>query len=187
MTTNRPLNPFEPSGERREFAQLAGRIQTLMIELQRARQREMDGPAVHANERRPDQLRWQLASRFPTKARPYNALGRSACTTRLFAVERQGMRQWFLQSLLVVISSLARARVREDDEQVPDALRQRFGYEHLILRGGGSGLRESSSSNGAARPCPSPVALLATIRFVATLGARPAFAVTQACDLGTAS
>jgi hypothetical protein len=67
MTTNRPLNPFEPSGERREFAQLAGRIQTLMLELQRARRRGLDGPAVHANERRLDQLRWQLASRFGTR------------------------------------------------------------------------------------------------------------------------
>jgi hypothetical protein len=33
MTANRPLNPFDPSGERREFAQLVGRIQTLTLEL----------------------------------------------------------------------------------------------------------------------------------------------------------
>ena len=62
MTTNRPVNPFEPSGDRREFAQLVGRIQTLTLELQRARRRGLNAPAVHANERRLDQLRSQLAA-----------------------------------------------------------------------------------------------------------------------------
>ena len=47
MTPDRALNPFEPSGERREFAQLVGRIQTLTLELQRARRRRLDAPAVH--------------------------------------------------------------------------------------------------------------------------------------------
>jgi hypothetical protein len=66
MTPNRPLNPSKPvRAERRatEFAQLVGRIQTLTLELQRARRRVgLDAPAVHAMERRLDQLRWQLAA-----------------------------------------------------------------------------------------------------------------------------
>jgi hypothetical protein len=33
MTTNRPLNPFELSGEQRQLARLVRRIQTLTLEL----------------------------------------------------------------------------------------------------------------------------------------------------------
>jgi hypothetical protein len=92
MTPNRPLNPFEPSGERREFAQLAGRIQTLTLELQRARRRGLDGQrstptnagsiSSAGNSRRGlapkrDRMTWLAAQR---------------AQTRLFAVERRRAR-----------------------------------------------------------------------------------------------
>jgi hypothetical protein len=62
MTTKRPMNPSEPSSERRELARLVRRIQTLTLELQELQGREADTPAVNARERRLDQLLWQLAA-----------------------------------------------------------------------------------------------------------------------------
>jgi hypothetical protein len=62
MTTKRPMNPSEPNSERRELGRIVRRIQTLTLELQELRWREAAAPAVHARERRLDQLRWQLAA-----------------------------------------------------------------------------------------------------------------------------
>jgi hypothetical protein len=61
MTTKRPMNPSEPSAERRELARIVRQIQTVALELQELEWREADAPAVNAKERRLDQLRWQLA------------------------------------------------------------------------------------------------------------------------------
>lgn len=62
MTTKCPMNPSEPSGERRELARLVRRIETLTLELQELQQREPDSPAVNAKERTLEQLRWRLAA-----------------------------------------------------------------------------------------------------------------------------
>jgi hypothetical protein len=62
MTTNRRLNPFALSGEQRKLAQLVRRIQTLTLELQEPRRRELHAPAVAAKERMLEQLRWRLAA-----------------------------------------------------------------------------------------------------------------------------
>ncbi len=62
MTTKRPMNPFEQSGERRELVRLVRRIQTLALEVQEARRRGVDTPAVDAKERMLEQLRWRLAA-----------------------------------------------------------------------------------------------------------------------------
>jgi hypothetical protein len=62
MTTNRPLNPFELSGEQRELARLVRRIQTLTLELQELPRRELGSAAADAKEPTLDQLRWRLAA-----------------------------------------------------------------------------------------------------------------------------
>jgi hypothetical protein len=61
MTTTRPMNPSEPSAERRELARIVRQIQAVALELQELERREPDAPAVNVKERRLDQLRWQLA------------------------------------------------------------------------------------------------------------------------------
>jgi hypothetical protein len=61
MATKRPMNPSEPSAERRELARIVRQIQAVALELQELERREPDAPAVNAKERRLDQLRWQLA------------------------------------------------------------------------------------------------------------------------------
>jgi hypothetical protein len=62
MTTTRPMNPSEPSAERRELARIVRQIQAVALELQEElERREPDAPAVNVKERRLDQLRWQLA------------------------------------------------------------------------------------------------------------------------------
>jgi hypothetical protein len=61
MTTKRPMNPSEPSAERRELARIVRQIQAVALELQELERREPDAPAVNVKERRLDQLRWQLA------------------------------------------------------------------------------------------------------------------------------
>ena len=50
------------TGRRRELARLVGEIQTLTLELQNLRQRELETPEVNAKERRLERLRWQLAA-----------------------------------------------------------------------------------------------------------------------------
>jgi hypothetical protein len=62
MTTKPPMNPSEPSSERRELARIVRRIQALALELQELQRREAETPAVNARERRLDQLLWQLAA-----------------------------------------------------------------------------------------------------------------------------
>jgi hypothetical protein len=62
MTTKRPMNPFEPRGERRELVRLVRQIQSLTLELQETRGRELHTPEVAAKERMLEQLRWRLAA-----------------------------------------------------------------------------------------------------------------------------
>jgi len=60
--TRRYLNAFEPDAERDELARLVRRIQTLTLELQGPRRRELDTAEVEAKERTLEQLRWRLAA-----------------------------------------------------------------------------------------------------------------------------
>jgi hypothetical protein len=62
MTPSRTASPFEPTGRRRELARLVGQIQTLTLELQNLRQRELETPEVDAKERTLERLRQQLAA-----------------------------------------------------------------------------------------------------------------------------
>jgi hypothetical protein len=62
MTPRRTASPFEPTGRRRELARLVGQIQTLTLELQNLRQRELETPEVDAKERTLERLRRQLAA-----------------------------------------------------------------------------------------------------------------------------
>jgi hypothetical protein len=62
MTPSRTASPFEPTGRRRELARLVGQIQTLALELQNLRQREVEKPGVDAKERTLERLRRQLAA-----------------------------------------------------------------------------------------------------------------------------
>ena len=62
MTTKPPVNPSDSSDERRELARLVRRIQTLTLELQEARRRELRSRGVGAKERMLEQLRWRLAA-----------------------------------------------------------------------------------------------------------------------------
>jgi hypothetical protein len=62
MTPSRTASPFEPTGRRRELARLVGQIQTLTLELQNLRQRELETPEVDAKERTRERLRRQLAA-----------------------------------------------------------------------------------------------------------------------------
>jgi hypothetical protein len=62
MTPSRTASPFEPTGRRRELARLVGQIQTLTLELQNLRQRELETPEVDAKERTLERLRRQLAA-----------------------------------------------------------------------------------------------------------------------------
>ena len=50
------------TGRRRELVRLVGQIQTLTLELQNLRQRELETPEVNAKERTLERLRWQLAA-----------------------------------------------------------------------------------------------------------------------------
>lgn len=49
-------------------------------------------------------------------------------------------------ALFVVALALARPCDQVEDEQMSDALRERFGYEHPILRGRGDGVQSVSAS-----------------------------------------
>jgi hypothetical protein len=62
MTTKPPVHPPEPSHEQRELARLVRRIQTLTLELQEPRRRELDSAEVDAKARTLEQLRWRLAA-----------------------------------------------------------------------------------------------------------------------------
>ena len=62
MTPSRTASPYEPTGRRRELARLVGQIQTLTLELQNLRQRELETPEVDAKERTLERLRRQLAA-----------------------------------------------------------------------------------------------------------------------------
>jgi hypothetical protein len=62
MTPSRTASPFEPTGRRRELARLFGQIQTLTLELQNLRGRELETPEVDAKERTLERLRRQLAA-----------------------------------------------------------------------------------------------------------------------------
>jgi hypothetical protein len=62
MTPSRTASPFEPTGRRRELAQLVGQIQTLTLELQNLRHCELETPEVDAKERALERLRRQLAA-----------------------------------------------------------------------------------------------------------------------------
>jgi hypothetical protein len=62
MTTKPPVHSSDPSGERRELARLVRRIQTLTLELQEPRRRELDSAEVDAKARTLEQLRWRLAA-----------------------------------------------------------------------------------------------------------------------------
>jgi hypothetical protein len=62
MTPSRTASPFEPTGRRGELARLVGQIQTLTLELQNLRQRELETPEVDAKERTLERLRRQLAA-----------------------------------------------------------------------------------------------------------------------------
>ena len=62
MTPSRTASPFEPTGRRRELARLVGQIQTLTLELQNLRQRELETPEIDAKERTLERLRRQLAA-----------------------------------------------------------------------------------------------------------------------------
>jgi hypothetical protein len=62
MTPSRTASPFEPTGRRRELARLVGQIQTLTLELQNLRRRELETPEVNTKERTCERLRRQLAA-----------------------------------------------------------------------------------------------------------------------------
>jgi hypothetical protein len=62
MTPSRTASPLEPTGRRRELARLVGQIQTLTLELQNLRRRELETPEVHSKERTLERLRGQLAA-----------------------------------------------------------------------------------------------------------------------------
>jgi len=62
MTPSRTASPFEPTGRRRELARLVGQIQTLTLELQNLRRRELETPEVDGKERTLERLRRQLAA-----------------------------------------------------------------------------------------------------------------------------
>jgi hypothetical protein len=62
MTSNHPLEPFELSGDRHEFARVVARIQTLTLELQAALRDRPDSAEVAAKTHTLDQLRWRLAA-----------------------------------------------------------------------------------------------------------------------------
>jgi hypothetical protein len=62
MTINRPLEPFELSGDRHELGRLVARIQTLTLELQAALRDRPDSAEVAAKTHTLDQLRWRLAA-----------------------------------------------------------------------------------------------------------------------------
>jgi hypothetical protein len=62
MTPSRTASPLKPTGRRRELARLVGQIQTLTLELQNLRQREVETPEVDAKERTLERLRRQLAA-----------------------------------------------------------------------------------------------------------------------------
>ena len=62
MTTKPPVHSSDPSGERRELARLVRRIQTLTLELQEPRRRELDSAQVEAKARTLEQPRWRLAA-----------------------------------------------------------------------------------------------------------------------------
>jgi hypothetical protein len=59
MTTK---HPPAPSHEQRELARLARQIQTLTLELQEPRRRELDTAEVDAKARTLEQLRWRFAA-----------------------------------------------------------------------------------------------------------------------------
>jgi len=50
------------TGRRRELVRLVEQIQTLTLELQNLRQRELETREVNAKERTLERLRWQLAA-----------------------------------------------------------------------------------------------------------------------------
>jgi hypothetical protein len=62
MTPSRTASPFEPTGRRRELARLVGQIQTLTLELQNLRRRELETPEVDGKERTLERLRRQVAA-----------------------------------------------------------------------------------------------------------------------------
>jgi hypothetical protein len=62
MTPSRTASPYEPTGRRRELARLVGQIQTLTLELQNLRQRDLETPELDAKERTLERLRRQLAA-----------------------------------------------------------------------------------------------------------------------------
>jgi hypothetical protein len=62
MTPSRTASPFEPTGRRRELTRLVEQIQTLTLELQNLRRRELETAEVDAKERTLERLRRQLAA-----------------------------------------------------------------------------------------------------------------------------
>jgi hypothetical protein len=62
MTSKPPVHSSDPSDNRRELARLVQRIQTLTLELQEPRRRELDSGQVDAKTRTLEQLRWRLAA-----------------------------------------------------------------------------------------------------------------------------
>jgi hypothetical protein len=62
MTPSRTASSFDPTGRRRELARLVGQIQTLTLELQDLRWRELQTPEVDGKERTLERLRLQLAA-----------------------------------------------------------------------------------------------------------------------------